>query len=674
MSYRNKENFQRKYNFYNAKNDNIYSNPENINPIENNLNSTLNYSKKNFIDKLSLKQHQSYNMHHTDSYINFNDFEEEEKNYDDDYNEPGENYDYNKKDYGRQYNFSNKVMNDFRKIMEQTKIIQNKILLKSKDIKNNIFNNSYFFTDNTKESFKNINIKNNNNDNSEEDLDDYLIMNSNINNKTESKNQYNAINDTNINENIKEEIKKKNQILSDMISKIILKNNLLELEVSNYESKQTNQQQYNIMNNNAFYFSLKKFINNLKTSFKNNIESNKILKEKIFGQLIENQKMYENINKNRNIYEKLRIRYQKENERISDILKYNVENNKRYLNLKDEKNLLNKTYEKLNLNLSNLKSNEKNLVLKRDTAKKNKINNQELIQALNKNINKLKNENSTNIFMNTNKNNKLIQRQNSINLYNDKINQLLGIYKNLQNEKYLIDEENLNMKNELDKNHGAGLITENNKIVRENELKVEINDVKLNNYNIEKQIQEKDETIKKMKNLIKQFTGNVNNDETKNKDIKRQITELMQIESKDLNNHIIDNKLNENKLDDEINNQIDLNMNLDKQIKSTMLKYDDLSNKKDKEILNLESVINTINNNDEIIEEEYNDILLDKENINNDNNLEDYEDQDGNKYDDGYEEYNYQNNENEDEIEENLEDIKNKDYDGEADIYDIENK
>ena len=672
MSYRNKENFQRKYNFYNAKNDNIYSNPENINPIENNLNSTLNYSKKNFIDKLSIKQHQSYNMYHIDNNINFNDFEEEEKNYNDDYNEHDENYDYNKKDYGGQYNFSNKVMNDFKKIMEQTKIIQNKILLKSKDIKNNIFNNSYFFTDNTKESFKNINVKNNNNDNSEEDLDDYLIMNSNINNITKSKNQYNAINDINLNDNIKEEIKKKNQILSDMISKIILKNNLLELEVSNYESKQTNQQQNNIMNNNAFYFSLKKFINNLKTSFKNNIESNKILKEKIFGQLIENQKMNENINKNRNIYEKLRIRYQKENERISDILKYNVENNKRYLNLKDEKNVLNKTYEKLNLNLSNLKSNEKNLVLKRDTVKKNKNNNQELIQALNKNINKLKNENSTNIFMNTNKNNKLIQNQNSINLYNDKINQLVGIYKNLQNEKYLIDEENLNMKNELDKNHGAGLITENNKIVRENELKVEINDVKLNNYNIEKQIQEKDETIKKMKYLIKQFTSNVNNDETKNKDIKRQINELMQIESKDLNNHIIGNKLNENKLDNEINNQIDLNMNLDKQIKSTMLKYDDLSNKKDKEILNLESVINTINNKDEIIEGEYNDLLLDKENINNDNNLEDYEDQDGNEYDYDYEEYNYQNNE--DEKEENLEDIKNKDCDGEVDIYDIENQ
>ena len=572
MSYRNINNIQSKYNYYNAINNNIYSNSEHLNPIEKNSNSSLNYSKQNYIDKLSHKYNQNSNLFHNDNNINYNDYEEEKNNfiYNDDYNEHDENYDYNKKNYGEQYNFSNKVMNDFKEIMEQTKIIQNKILLKSKDIKNNIFNNSYFCNENTKKILKSINKKNTNFDNSEEDINDYLIIDSNINNNTKTKNLYNTINEIDSNENIKEKIKMKNQILSDMNSKIILKNNLLELEISNYESKQPNQQQNNNINNNTFYFSLKKFMTNLKISLKNNIESNKILKEKIFAELIENQKMNENNNKNRKIYEKLKLRYQKENERISDIQKYNLENNKRYLNLKDEKNLLNKTYEKLKLNLSNLKYNEKNLNLKRDRAKKNKNDNQELIQALNKNINKLKNENSTNVFMNTNKNNKLIQNQNSINLFNDKINQLISIYKNLQNEKYLIDEENMNMKNELDKNNGGGLITENNKLIRENELKVEINDIKLNNYNIEKQIQEKDDIIKKMKNLIKQFTSNVNNDETESKDIKRQIAELMQNESKDLKSNINNNRLKENKLDDEINKQINLNINLDKQIKSTM--------------------------------------------------------------------------------------------------------
>jgi len=674
MSYRNINNIQSKYNYYNAINNNIYSNSEHLNPIEKNSNSSLNYSKQNYIDKLSPKYNQNSNLFHNDNNINYNDYEEEKNNfiYNDDYNEHDENYDYIKKNYGEQYNFSNKVMNDFKEIMEQTKIIQNKILLKSKDIKNNIFNNSYFCNENTKKFLKSINKKNTNFDNSEEDINDYLIIDSNINNNTKTKNLYNTINEIDSNENIKEKIKMKNKILSDMNSKIILKNNLLELEISNYESKQPNQQQNNNINNNTFYFSLKKFMTNLKISLKNNIESNKILKEKIFAELIENQKMNENNNKNRKIYEKLKLRYQKENERISDIQKYNLENNKRYLNLKDEKNLLNKTYEKLKLNLSNLKYNEKNLNPKRDRAKKNKNDNQELIQALNKNIYKLKNENSTNVFMNTNKNNKLIQNQNSINLFNDKINQLISIYKNLQNEKYLIDEENMNMKNELDKNNGGGLITENNKLIRENELKVEINDIKLNNYNIEKQIQEKDDIIKKMKNLIKQFTSNVNNDETESKDIKRQIAELMQNESKDLKSNINNNRLKENKLDEEINKQINLNINLDKQIKSTMQKYDELINKKDKEILNLESHINTINNKDELNEDEYNNIILDKENINNDYNLEDYEEQEGNEYD--YEEYNFQNNEDIDEKEQNFENIKNKNFDEEEIIYDIEKK
>ena len=674
MSYRNINNIQSKYNYYNAINNNIYSNSEHLNPIEKKSNSSLNYSKQNYIDKLFHKYNQSSNLFHNDNNIYYNDYEEVKNNfiYNDDYNEHDENYDYNKKNYGEQYNFSNKVMNDFKEIMEQTKIIQNKILLKSKDIKNNIFNNSYFCNENTKKILKSINKKNTNFDNSEEDINDYLIIDSNINNNTKTKNLYNIINEIDSNENIKEKIKMKNQILSDMNSKIILKNNLLELEISNYESKQPNQQQNNNINNNTFYFSLKKFMTNLKISLKNNIESNKILKEKIFAELIENQKMNENNNKNRKIYEKLKLRYQKENERISDIQKYNLENNKRYLNLKDEKNLLNKTYEKLKLNLSYLKYNEKNLNLKRDRAKKNKNDNQELIQALNKNINKLKNENSTNVFMNTNKNNKLIQNQNSINLFNDKINQLISIYKNLQNEKYLIDEENMNMKNELDKNNGGGLIKENNKLIRENELKVEINDIKLNSYNIEKQIQEKDDIIKKMKNLIKQFTSNVNNDETESKDIKRQIAELMQNESKDLKSNINNNRLKENKLDDEINKQINLNINLDKQIKSTMQKYDELINKKDKEILNLESHINTINNKDEINEDEYNNIILDKENINNDYNLEDYEEQEGNEYD--YEEYNFQNNEDIDEKEQNFEDIRNKNFDEEEIIYDIEKK
>ena len=665
MSYRNTENIQNKYNYYTAINNNTYS--ENINPLAKISNSSLNYSKQNFIDKLPLKQLQNFNPFHTDNNnINYNDYEEEEKNNfikNDDYNEyDDENYEYNKKDYGEQYDLSNKVMKNFRKIMEKTKIIQNKILLKSKDLENNIFNNSYFCKDNTSKILNYTNKKNNNWDNYEEDINDYLIIDSNNNYINKTKNHYNKNNEISPQENMQEKLKKKNQTLSDMNSKIILKNNLLESEIANYESKQINPQNNNI-NYNTFYFSLKKFLKNLKISLKKNVESNKSIGEKIIGELIENQKMNENNIKNRDVYEKLRIKYQKENERISDIQKYNLENNKRYLYLKDEKNFLNKTYEKLLMNLSNLKSNEKNLILKRDSIKKNKNNNQELIQALNKNIHKLNRENSDNAFLNTNKNNKLIQKQNSVNLYNDKINQLIDIYKNLQNEKNLINEENMKMKNELGKNQGEKLVTENNKLVKENELKIEINDIKLNNYNIEKQIQEKDELIKKMKNLIKQFTSNVNNDENKNKDIKNQIAELMYTESIVLNTRFNNSKLNENKLDKEINKQINLNIKLENQIKSVIQNYDDLINKKDKEILNLENAISSVDNKNIINEEEYHNIVTDRKNKHNDYNQKKFEEEEGNEYDN--EEYNFQNYEDEEEKEENLEDIKNKNFEEE---------
>ena len=338
MSFRDTRNIQKKYNYYSSINDNKYS--ENINPSNIKINSTINYSKKNYIDNISFKPNQSINSLYTDNNdMNYYDYEEEEKNnfnINDNYNENKFNRN-NENDYGKQYNLSNKVMNDFKKIMEQTKIIQNKILLKSKDIKNNIFNNSYFNKENSTQSFDKTNAKNNKKNNfseDEEDITNYLTMDTNFNfmNTTNKINYKN--NNKNTDENIKEKLKKKNQMLSDINSKISLKNNLLELEISNYESKQNNQDNFlqnNIINNNTFYLSLKKFMYNLKNSFKNNIESNKALSQKIFGELIENQKINENNNKNRIIYEKLKLRYEKENKRISEIQKYNLENNKRYL-------------------------------------------------------------------------------------------------------------------------------------------------------------------------------------------------------------------------------------------------------------------------------------------------------------------------------------------------------
>ena len=53
---------------------------------------------------------------------------------------------------------------------------------------------------------------------------------------------------------------------------------------------------------------------------------------------------------------------------------------------------MNKTVEKLKLNLSNLKSREKNLILKKDTNIKNNSNNKDIILALQKTINNLRSQ------------------------------------------------------------------------------------------------------------------------------------------------------------------------------------------------------------------------------------------------------------------------------------------
>jgi len=53
---------------------------------------------------------------------------------------------------------------------------------------------------------------------------------------------------------------------------------------------------------------------------------------------------------------------------------------------------MNKTVEKLKLNLSNLKSREKNLILKKDTNIKNNSNNKDIIFALQKTINNLRSQ------------------------------------------------------------------------------------------------------------------------------------------------------------------------------------------------------------------------------------------------------------------------------------------
>ena len=587
----------------------------------NNYNMLNNFSREQF-NTLDYSPITSYynkkNKNNYNSYKTYNDMsDEEEKNdFDDDYDNKNKN-----QVLRNQYNLSDKVLNDFKNIIKETQIIKNKILQKSQDIENNIFDNSYF--DTSKSNFTNMrNIHNNNINNFDLELDDYLINDNNSNNISKNENTLSLTKKINPDETLKKQLNQRNKYLIDINSEINLENNLLESEISLYKQKNSSSfwknKHLDNNSNNIFYQSLVKFINNLKLSFQKNIESNKDLIKKLLNELNEYKDINNNNIKQKSEYDNLQIKIQKQKERIADIYKYNIENNKRYLYLKDEQEILNKTAKRLKSNLMDLKSKGKNLTFKNDKNRKKNNDSKEIIVTLQKTISNLKNENSSKNKLTMGKNNKLIMKRNSLDLYNDKINQLYLMINNIQNDKNIILEENMNMKKEIEKNN-LGLVGENNKLIKENELKVELNEYKLKNYNIEKQIKRKDELVKKMKNIIKQFTSDVNNNETEYKDLKKQISIILKSDINDTHN---ENQINNIKLSKEINEKLNLDIKLNNEINSIMKKYEEIINQKDKEILLLENEIGK----NEVITQKNNNFQFNKEEpIKITNNIEEYE-------------------------------------------------
>ena len=587
----------------------------------NNYNMLNNFSREQF-NTLDYSPITSYynkkNKNNYNSYKTYNDMaDEEEKNdFDDDYDNENKN-----QVLRNQYNLSDKVLNDFKNIIKETQIIKNKILQKSQDIENNIFDNSYF--DTSKSNFTNMrNIHNNNINNFDLELDDYLINDNNSNNISKNENTLSLTKKINPDETMKKQLNQRNKYLIDINSEINLENNLLESEISLYKQKNSNSfwknKHMDNNSNNIFYQSLEKFINNLKLSFQKNIESNKDLMKKLLNELNKYKDINNNNIKQKSEYDNLQIKIQKQKERIADIYKYNIENNKRYLYLKDEQEILNKTAKRLKSNLMDLKSKGKNLTFKNDKNRKKNNDSKEIILTLQKTISNLKNENSSKNKLTMGKNNKLIMKRNSLDLYNDKINQLYLMINNIQNDKNIILEENMNMKKEIEKNN-LGLVGENNKLIKENELKVELNEYKLKNYNIEKQIKRKDELVKKMKNIIKQFTSDVNNNETEYKDLKKQISIILKSDINDTHN---ENQINNIKLSKEINEKLNLDIKLNNEINSIMKKYEEIINQKDKEILLLENEIGK----NEVITQKNNNFQFNKEEpIKITNNIEEYE-------------------------------------------------
>ena len=559
----------------NYKNINNYD----INKDNNQSNSFANSSSNIIKNKNYFRNNNNKIVYNNKGIINYD--EEDKNNLNNNY---FNDYERQQNIFEKHFNLSNKVISDFKKIMEKTEILKSKISQKSKDISNNIFNRTYFFDYENNSKIKNQNEKLDLIDNDEIsniELDNFMTDD----NTNYHSNKYRRNNIYDKNEILIEKYKKKNQALTDMNSKLLLKNNNLELEISRYKSDKNNNMTLLAQNTtDIFYNSLHKFITKIKNSLKNNIDSNQSLTHKVLEEL-NNYYMINDINiEQKNIYGNLRKKFDKKKERIIDIQKYNSENYKRYNYLIQEKMMLNKTIKNLKFDLLHLKEIQKKLSSKKSNNLKG---NHDQIIYMQNNINKLKNENSNYNSHYTKNKNELTKIQNSINLLDSKKKQLYSKMDDINKEKIRIDEENIKMKKDIEEE--GGLVGENKKIVRENELKVELNELKLAKYNLEKKKEENDELIKKMKDIIKLFTTDINNDETEYKDLKKQIAILIKPEKNEIQNK---SQLKENKLNDEINEKLDINIKLNDEIKSTMEYYDEIINKKDKEILELEKEAN----------------------------------------------------------------------------------
>ena len=561
---------RKNYNFKFTANKKVNNNP--LNDIKNNIYfNKRSDNRKNYVytNNYDAKEGINYNIDKEDIYLS-----NKENSFSNNYN------DFNV--YNEQYYKTNRVMNDFKNTLKQTQIIRNQLMEKSYDIEKRLYyqkrynNNNYNYINNIKNR-KEISL-----DSSEDedfDFNEYLreyYINNNRNCITE-KNQnsfnYYLNNQKLLNsfENEIEKIKYLNDKLCDSNSHLLNDNNLLEAEIIRYKFKN------NLIQNipsNVFYTYLTKFINNVKSSIKQSLEKNMKLSEDILNlQKDLALNFYRNIKKI-NVYENLSNKIKKEKNKKLEIQKYNIENNKRYNKLNDEKNILNKELEKLKILLSNLKSKEKSLYLKHESNRKSKQDSEELILKLYKTINSLKKEEQIN--QNYIKEDKRLE-SNDESIILDQ--QLSSIINSIIKDKNMIEEVNLKLKNEIreidNKNESS------KDIINLKELKTELNKLKTNNITIINNIKEKEEQIKNLKKIIEQIT----NKEISDENLNQIFNDLVKSEPDEI---IIKNKIEEDKIEEDIKKATKINKEKNDEIKYIQNYYDNILYKKDQDILLLE--------------------------------------------------------------------------------------
>ena len=519
-----------------------------------------------------------------------------------------------------QFSKTSKVLDDFKNTLKQTETISSRIIDTSYNIEHKLnYPSINYYYNNAKQTLNDINeknkdiISNNSYDNfSDEneggygegdsfkaegdDSSDFNLKDDNDNykdcNKDNNKYTKNFLKNNQINiksnNNEKEKIKILNQKLTNSNSHLVIENKSIESELFRYKIKEKDIERENQIQNqklpfNSFDISLKKFINNLKSSLQKNINDNLAIAKKIFNVQNEFQLCYKNNINQVNIYERLIKKINDENKRVANIQKYNIENSRRYNNLLEEKDILNNRLEKMKINIYDLKSKGKILSIKKESNLKSKKDTEELILKLYKAIQNMNNEISSKSSI-KNKNMMYNNINNySFSLLDEKINQLYNVISGIMKEKNMINSENIKIMDNIRniENRSISLRKEGSKL---NELNNDINNLKLQKMKITKDIEKKEDEIKMLKETIDKLSNGIKIDINNLKKICGDLP--IKDESEKIKK---ENQLENDKLDKEINEAINLNSVKNNEIKSASKEYDQIINEKEQEIIFLEN-------------------------------------------------------------------------------------
>ena len=519
-----------------------------------------------------------------------------------------------------QFSKTSKVLDDFKNTLKQTETISSRIIDTSYNIEHKLnYPSINYYYNNAKQTLNDINEKNkdiisNNSydkfsDEDEggygegdsfkaegDDSSDFNLKDDNDNYKDCKKDNNKYIknflknNQINIksNNNEKEKINILNQKLTNSNSHLVIENKSIESELFRYKIKEKDIERENQIQNqklpfNSFDISLKKFINNLKSSLQKNINDNLAIAKKIFNVQNEFQLCYKNNINQVNIYERLIKKINDENKRVANIQKYNIENSRRYNNLLEEKDILNNRLEKMKINIYDLKSKGKILSIKKESNLKSKKDTEELILKLYKAIQNMNNEISSKSSI-KNKNMMYNNINNySFSLLDEKINQLYNVISGIMKEKNMINSENTKIMDNIRniEKRSISLRKEGSKL---NELNNDINNLKLQKMKITKDIEKKEDEIKMLKETIDKLSNGIKIDINNLKKICGDLP--IKDESEKIKK---ENQLENDKLDKEINEAINLNSVKNNEIKSASKKYDQIINEKEQEIIFLEN-------------------------------------------------------------------------------------